>query len=298
MARARVDFHIHTNCSDGAKSPKEIIDIAKQNGVIAMSIADHDTIEAYTDELIDYAKEKGVELIPAVEMSTSFYKVGIHVLGYSFDRTNKELLETLSLLKNARRDYLVNVAKALGKIGYYIDVEKLQELPTVTKAHIALDAVSQECNKELLLKEFGDIPGKGMFIETIMNEGCPAYVEKFHISPVEASRIIHGAGGKVVLAHPVAYAHEDGLSEEQVENLVAEMGADGVESYYIYADRNDEVFDECDKWGRLADKLGKFKTVGSDFHVSDGIRPEVGFINTNLELSEDEMQQIVKNLKK
>ena len=51
----RIDLHIHTTMSDGAFTPKEVIDEAYKNGVSVMAIADHDTIESYTDELFDYA---------------------------------------------------------------------------------------------------------------------------------------------------------------------------------------------------------------------------------------------------
>ncbi len=297
MNKKIVDFHIHTNCSDGVLNPFQVIDLAKANGVSVLSIADHDSIEAYTKDLLNYANDNNIQLIPAVEMSTSFYGVGIHVLGYGFDLDNEDLKSTLLTLKNARRDYLFNVAKALNNLGYYIDVERLALLPSVAKSHIALDVVSQDCNRELLMKEFGKIPSKGMFIESIMNEGCPAFVEKFRISPIEASNIIHNAGGKVVLAHPVAYSYEDGLTESQIEDLIVQMNADGVESYYIYTDKNDRIIDECNKWGIIAENLNKFKTIGSDFHLSDELRPEIGLINTSLELSEKAVNEIINNLK-
>ena len=59
-----IDLHIHTNISDGTLTPKEIIDEAKKNNVSTISIADHDTIDAYTDELLKYAKEKNINIIP------------------------------------------------------------------------------------------------------------------------------------------------------------------------------------------------------------------------------------------
>ena len=52
MERTRtIDLHIHTTCSDGALTPCEIIDLAKKNNVSVIAIADHDTTEAYTNEL-------------------------------------------------------------------------------------------------------------------------------------------------------------------------------------------------------------------------------------------------------
>ena len=81
----RIDLHIHTTKSDGALTPKEIIDEASKNGVSIIAIADHDTTEAYDEELFEYANNKKVELINAVEISTKANKAGIHVLGYNFD---------------------------------------------------------------------------------------------------------------------------------------------------------------------------------------------------------------------
>lgn len=54
------------------------------------------------------------------------------------------------------------------------------------------------------MSEFKYIPSKGEFIEKIMNEGCPCYVEKLSITPIEASKIIKKYGGKffwLILLH-------------------------------------------------------------------------------------------------
>ena len=52
----RIDLHIHTTVSDGALTPKEVIDEAYKNGVSVISIADHDTVDAYNTELFEYAE--------------------------------------------------------------------------------------------------------------------------------------------------------------------------------------------------------------------------------------------------
>lgn len=51
------------------------------------------------------------------------------------------------------------------------------------KAHIALDIIENDNNKEILLNTFGHIPNKGLFIETLLNENSPCYVKKESISP-------------------------------------------------------------------------------------------------------------------
>ena len=291
-----IDLHIHTNLSDGAFSPKEIIDEAQRNGVGIISIADHDTIEAYTKELYDYAESKNIKVINAVEISTKIDKAGIHVLGYNFDINNNELKEKLYLLRNSRHIYLKDVSLKLKEIGYKLNTEKLDKIDAVTKAHIALDLINNLQNRKKLLREFGHIPDKGEFIETIMNEGCPAYVKKQTITPKEAAELIRKAGGKVILAHPVAYEYEDNLNEKDIISLVKEIQADGIESNYIYIDRNNNKINEIDKWNRIAKDNNLLTTIGSDFHNKDGIHPIIGLINEGINLSNDEKERIINGL--
>ena len=292
----RIDLHIHTTMSDGAFTPKQVIDEAYKNGVSVMAIADHDTTESYTDELFEYAKSKNIKLIPAVEISTKASKAGVHVLGYNFDWKDEKFKEELFKLRNIRHDYLHDVAKKLEEIGYYLNVEELDKIDAVTKAHIALDIVNNEKNKAKLMNDFGYIPSKGEFIETIMNENCPAYVKKRTVSPKQAADIIRESNGKVVLAHPVAYIHEDGFTDEDILNIINDMKPDGLEANYIYVDRNNNLINETKKWNEFAKENNLFVTIGSDFHNKDGIRPEIGFVNTNFTLTEEEVDKIVKNI--
>ena len=294
----KIDLHIHTNVSDGKYTFKEIVDMALENNVTTISITDHDNIGAYTKENIEYAKSKNINLIYGVEISTKINKCGIHVLGYNIDLNNKELIDKLYLSRNSRHIYLKEVAKALIKLGYVVNVDELDKVESVTKAHIAQDVVSNLKNRDLLMKEFGFIPNKGMFIETLMNEGKNAYVEKRTLSPKEASDIIKRAGGKVVLAHPVAYTYEDALTEEDTKKIIDDMNPDGLESFYIYVDRNNKVINDIDKWTEFASKNNLFVTIGSDFHQDDGIRPVVGLVNVLNDEDLPDTNKILENLNK
>ena len=289
-----IDLHIHSNLSDGELTPREIIDRTVNNGVSVIAIADHDTIESYNNNLFSYAKDNNVKLIPAVEISTKYKGIGIHVLGYNFDINNKLLIDKLYSIRNARHIYLHDVAVKLKELGYIIDVNSLDKIDSVTKAHIALNIIENENNNKLLLKTFGYIPDKGEFIETIMNEGCPAYVEKETISPMEASNLIKEAGGKVILAHPVCYKYEDGLTDEEILNLVNDMKADGIESNYIYIDKNNNKINEINHWNAFAKQYNLITTIGSDFHKVDNIHPDIGLINEDIKLNDSEINSIIE----
>jgi predicted metal-dependent phosphoesterase TrpH len=294
----RIDLHIHTTMSDGVLTPKEVIEEAYKNGVSVIAIADHDTIEAYNEELFSYAETKKIKVINAVEISTKANKAGVHVLGYNFDLNDKQMKERLYKIRNARHDYLHNVAKKLNELGYFLNIEELDKIDAVTKAHIALDIINCEKNKEILLRNFDHIPSKGEFIETIMNENCPAYVKKETVAPKEAAEIIRAAHGKVVLAHPVAYVHEDNLTNTDILNIINDMKPDGLEANYLYIDRNDNKINEIEKWNKFAKENNLFVTVGSDFHNKDGLRPEIGFVNTSFTLEDKVIDEIIMNLTK
>jgi predicted metal-dependent phosphoesterase TrpH len=57
---AHVDFHMHSTLSDGRLSVRELIDYCVEQGLSAISITDHDNIDAY-EEGREYAEEAGSE---------------------------------------------------------------------------------------------------------------------------------------------------------------------------------------------------------------------------------------------
>ncbi len=292
----KIDLHIHTVCSDGALTPKEVIDEAVKNGVSVIAIADHDTIEAYNDDLFEYAKNKNIQIINAVEISTKAKKCGVHVLGYNFNMNDKEFRDGLLSLRNSRHDYLFNVASKIKELGYTINTEELDKVDAVTKAHIASDVVNNEKNYKLLMDNFDHIPSRGEFIETVMNEGCPAYVEKKTVTPKQAADMIRKAGGKAVLAHPVAYTYEDNLSEEDILEIVKEMNPDGIEAYYIYFNRENKKINDIEKWKNFTKNNNLFYTIGSDFHIKSSTGLEIGLDPKEFSLSEKEIEEIISNL--
>ena len=173
-----IDLHIHTNKSDGGLSPKEIIEEASLLGVSVISITDHDTIDAYDEELFEYARKKGIKIIPGVEISSKVEKAGVHILGYNFNWENEEFRKELEKIRDFRHEYLYEVGEKLEELGYIVNISKLDKIKSVTKAHISLDIIENKKNREKLISEFGYIPSKGEFIETIMNENCPRICRK------------------------------------------------------------------------------------------------------------------------
>lgn len=292
----KIDLHVHTTKSDGVLTPHQVLEEAVKNNVKYLAIADHDTIAAYTEKFFEEAKEKGINIIPAVEISTKLSGKSVHVLGYNIDVNDKHFINELYHLRNIRHDYLKEVTKKLEELGYEVDFQKLNEIDSVTKAHIADDVVTNKKNKPLLKETFGHIPNRGEFIETIMNYGCPGYVKKRTITPVDAADLIRSAGGTVILAHPVAYFYEDNLKAKDILKLINDMAADGIEGNYIYIDSKDKKHNCIKKWNSFATRHNLISTIGSDFHLDDGLRPLIGFPGEKLEPID--IPKLLKDLKK
>lgn len=292
----KIDLHIHSTMSDGHATPFELVDIAAEVGVEVMSITDHDTIAAYTEDLISYAKQKGILLISGVEMSTRNELGGFHVLGYNFDLNNNKLKAELKKLKDNRHEYLAEVCPKLAELGFVMDLEKLDKIETATKANVAEDVLGNPANKEALVKWFGKIPTLGEFVSAILLKGGPAYIKKSSTTPKQAADIIRQAGGKVVLAHPIAYVYDKGKTDAEIESVIDEINPDGLETHYIHNDNQGVKRNETEKWGNLAKRKGLFETIGSDFHRADGSRVLLGFVGEDMEISDAEIEKLIANL--
>ena len=95
------DLHIHTVYSDGELTPQEIINIAKEKGIDLLSITDHDTIFG-SKEVIDnnLHKKANINFVTGIELSAKIDKGNCHILGYNIDIYNKKLIEKLEQLND------------------------------------------------------------------------------------------------------------------------------------------------------------------------------------------------------
>ena len=66
---AKIDLHTHTNLSDGALSPIELVQKASERGLDIISITDHDSVNGIK-EATAYARELGIDVVTGLEIST------------------------------------------------------------------------------------------------------------------------------------------------------------------------------------------------------------------------------------
>ena len=71
---SRIDLHTHTTASDGSLSPTELVQLAKQQGVSALAVTDHDSVAGLPDAMAA-GEQLEVTIIPGIEISCLYEDV-------------------------------------------------------------------------------------------------------------------------------------------------------------------------------------------------------------------------------
>jgi predicted metal-dependent phosphoesterase TrpH len=242
-----VDLHMHSTYSDGQLTPAELIEIAAKRGLAAVALADHDCVDG-VDEYVDAATKAGMESISAVELSCVHRGRDLHILGYGMDAEDETLRNMLKKFVDTRERRGIKIIEKLSGIGVHIDTQKVLERAgegALGRPHIAEALVEGG-----YAKDFNEVFGK------YIGENCPAYVEKYKMSPREAVQYIHGAGGLVFVAHPGFYLDDmDGFNELLEEDF------DGIEVFHTKHDPATVA-----QLIGIAEERRLLKSGGSDFH--------------------------------
>lgn len=75
----KIDLHNHSIYSDGLFTPKELVEIAKREGVDCFALTDHDSVFG-CDEILSYAKFSGIQVICGMELSTEYKGHSVHIV--------------------------------------------------------------------------------------------------------------------------------------------------------------------------------------------------------------------------
>src|SRR4051812_1433933 len=97
-----VDLHTHSTASDGTLSPRDLVLLAKDSGLSAIALTDHDAVAGIA-EAQTTAAEVGIDFLPGIEISCEYPRPGtLHVLGYGIDPQSKSLAQLISQLIDDR----------------------------------------------------------------------------------------------------------------------------------------------------------------------------------------------------
>jgi hypothetical protein len=260
----RIDLHIHSTASDGTLLPSEILALAQELDIAAISITDHDTLEGSKNAL-SCGIPPSIKFLTGIEISAdppdSFPLSGsLHILAYAVDVDHPELNQTLTMLKDSRQNRNPRILELLSGLGIDITFDELRTLAEerqLGRPHIA----------RLMVKK-GYVPSIDAAFDQYLGHGKPAYVDRFRFGCADTIQIILDAGGIPVLAHPVLLNIQPNDIFENLIALLTEMGMRGIEVYYP-----EHTQDLMAYYTRIARRHDLLITGGTDFHGD--LKPEI-----------------------
>ncbi|HEY8393659.1 MAG TPA: PHP domain-containing protein [Thermaerobacter sp.] len=249
---AGADLHTHTTASDGTVTPEERIRLAREAGLAAVGVTDHDTLEGLPAAR-QAAVEAGVELVPGVELSAEIEvggrRIDVHVLGYWVDEDDPPLVELLAERRRARERRLARILERLAAQGIVLDEARVRALAgrgTVGRPHVARALVEE-----------GVVATVAEAFERYLAPGRPGYVPREPLSPEPAFAAIRAAGGVPVLAHP-------GLMPPAACNLLPVWKRQGLLGLEVRHSKHTAA--QVEAFLRWATDLDLAPTGGSDCH--------------------------------
>lgn len=191
-----IDLHAHSNISDGLLTPTELVAHAAAQGVRVLALTDHDDIDGL-QEAQQAAALHGIQLINGVEISVTWNKRTIHVVGLNVNPKNEALVNGLATVRNNRLERAKLMAAGLEKVGIHGSFEAASAFAQnsiLTRMHFARFLVEHHYAKDT----------KTVFKKFLV-KGKPGFVDHEWMSLESAVSLIINSGGEAVLAHPGRY---------------------------------------------------------------------------------------------
>jgi 3',5'-nucleoside bisphosphate phosphatase len=253
-----VDLHLHTHFSDGTYSPEELVGEAARQGLAALALTDHDTVEGCAPTAQACAAA-GIEFVPGTELTAEQEDHELHILGYLFDTRNPLLLAETGKFQGVRQNRIREMVSRLNQMGVPLEAEGVFALANCRapgRPHIARALV-----------QAGLCASLDEAFERFLKKNRPAWVPKFKMSAPDAIELIHQAGGVAVMAHP-------GLNraDELIPSLV-DAGLDGLECFHT---KHSSA--TAQHYLLLAQRFDLLVTGGSDCHGISKGKPLIGTV--------------------
>ncbi|HPW18080.1 MAG TPA: PHP domain-containing protein [Candidatus Aminicenantes bacterium] len=271
----RVDLHVHSDrSSDGDFAPEELAGFAREHGLRAISIADHDTLAAYP-EAVEAGRRAGVEVIPSMEATSVFDGREFHILLPFVDWASPAARRIVEAQAERRKAETAERVERIRRLGFDLTMDEVEAKSNgapvlgVKIAQILLENPANERRHALapFYRPENRPHAPYLFYKEYFAEGRPAYIPKRFLGSLEVLEAASAAGAAPVLAHPGAYFQRTTAEDARA---LAEHGLLGLEVYNFYHTAEQTAF-----YRSLAEELGLVATAGSDFHGR--IKPHVSF---------------------
>lgn len=279
-----MDLHIHTIYSDGDKTPKEIIKMAKKIGLTTIAITDHDIIEGL--KTLDEEDLEGINLINAVEVTAKVPRGRMHILGYNIDVYNEFLNEKL----NNR----IDVSNFLLYEEYLKKIFDIEFSKEEIEAIISKPGNIGRPELGKLLIKYGYALNQDEAFDKYLNPIMDACRHKKRgYTKEECIEMILASGGIPVLAHPITLK----LNEQELRKEIAylkEIGLMGIETQHIHLNQEYRQMLE-----EIAKEFNLLTTGGTDYHGLNKPNVKLGTgIDGNVHITSCTMVDYLTNLNK
>ncbi len=246
MRKSRADLHTHTTCSDGSTHPSQLVSMAADLGIDHLAITDHDTFEGYR-MAVDSAEAAGIDLICAMELTTSFRDRESHVLAYALDPENEDLNNLVSRQRRIRKVRMQRIVEKVRKQGFDITYDEVRA--EANKANLGRPHIAMVLMNKGYVSSITEA-----FIRYLNNEKLDENHSEY-IEFADAVDLLKSVGAVTVLAHPGILYQDEELDE------IIDIGIDGIECIHP-----SHHYGLQQKYDEICEKNLLLKTGGSDFH--------------------------------
>lgn len=220
-ADAAIDLQMHTTYSDGVWMPEELIDYLVSELFGLAAITDHDRVDTAVP-LQHLAVQKGLPVLVAVEISTSWRGEATDVLCYGFDPEKNELQDLTQDIARRQQANTREVWENLQKAGLsFPDPHELDIL-------LAKPSAQQPQGLIDLLRKLGYGTGEPS-IGTLFKDAGFSWAT---CDIADACDAAHRSGAVCLIAHPGRGEGWTRYDADLLDELRKDVPIDGFEAYY------------------------------------------------------------------
>jgi hypothetical protein len=259
--RSLIDLHCHSTVSDGVLTPTEVVNHAAENGIRVLALTDHDDVAGLAPARA-VAESLGMKFINGVEISVTWRRRTLHIVGLRINPEYPPLLEGLALIRAGRHTRAAGMAQSLEKIGIHGALEGAYAFSKggiISRTHFAR-----------FLMEKGYAKDTKVVFKHYLVKGKPGYFEHEWASLEEALSWIVGSGGTAVIAHPGRYD----LGRVTMLELMHEFRALGGQAIEVVT--GSHSVDQYQEFAKVAKSFDLAASMGSDYHGKGQTYIEMG----------------------
>lgn len=260
---ALFDLHCHSTVSDGMLAPADLVAHAAKRGVKVLALTDHDDLGGLAIAR-EAALLHGIQFVNGVEISVTWKRRTLHIVGLKVDIENAALKTALAGVRIGRDERAQQMGADLARVGIhgaYEGAKAIAKQSIITRTHFARFLVANGHAKDT----------KSVFKKYLV-KGKPGFKEHEWMDLKTAINLINDAGGQAVIAHPGRYD----LGTINMLLLMHEFRSLGGSAIEVVTGSHTPP--QYQQFAKIAHKFSLKSSLGSDYHGSGISYMEMGCI--------------------